>query len=281
MAYYHYCSTEAFCQIFTHKTVWLSSLKSSNDAMEGKWTVSVIQQVAAEIGVPAAYLAEFANTVGMVDDMLDCLGFCMSGGGDILSQWRGYADDGRGVCIGFSEEFIGRLIEQNQRVRLHQVVYNFGEQKKVVATAVQEAKRLIEEGALSPVYPGTELSPKSADEITAEQSKKQSLFGALFNCILQLERPWYSLKNPAFAEENEVRLARTITSLDTTEYRTANGRLVQYVSLPFPAMPDFEPVIQEIIVGPKNPTPLQVFNRFLARSAWDDVAVSPSTASYR
>ena len=37
---------------------------------------------------------------------------CFSESDDYLAQWRGYADNGRGVAIGFDVETIERLIEQ-------------------------------------------------------------------------------------------------------------------------------------------------------------------------
>jgi hypothetical protein len=35
-------------------------------------------------------------------DVRNLFGVCMSKNGDVLSQWRGYADQGRGYCIGFA-----------------------------------------------------------------------------------------------------------------------------------------------------------------------------------
>lgn len=35
---------------------------------------------------------------------MSALGFCLSEDGDVLSQWRGYADNAQGVAIGFEIE---------------------------------------------------------------------------------------------------------------------------------------------------------------------------------
>ena len=40
------------------------------------------------------------------EDETDVYCFCMSELPDSLGQWRAYADDGRGVAIGFSREFL-------------------------------------------------------------------------------------------------------------------------------------------------------------------------------
>lgn len=281
MTYYHYCSTETFRQIMTNKTVWLSSLKSSNDSMEGKWTASIIRLVAEETGVPASDFEEFSSLVNVVEDIFDCLGFCMSGDKDMLSQWRGYADDGRGVSIGFSDSFLARVVGQPRTIRLHHVVYDLAEQKQIVAETVSEAKKLIEAGALRKPSRGTVLTPKTTEEFGEDEEHYRKLNNELFFCLTLLEKSWFSLKNPAFKEENEVRLSRTFWQPEPTDYRTFNGRLVPYTIVPFPEMPNGEPIIEQIVLGPKNTTPLHVVNGFLRRCGFHDVPVDPSSASYR
>lgn len=39
-----------------------------------------------------------------------CLTLCFTGNGDLLSQWRGYGDDGRGVAVGFYRSDINALL---------------------------------------------------------------------------------------------------------------------------------------------------------------------------
>ena len=39
---------------------------------------------------------------------------CFSERGDSLSQWRGYADDGSGVCIGFRADRISGMLGKNR-----------------------------------------------------------------------------------------------------------------------------------------------------------------------
>lgn len=40
-----------------------------------------------------------------------CLALCFTGNGDLLSQWRGYGDDGRGVSVGFRRSDINDLLK--------------------------------------------------------------------------------------------------------------------------------------------------------------------------
>ena len=43
-----------------------------------------------------------------------CFALCFSGDGDLLSQWRGYGDDGRGVAIGFERPSILRYARKHR-----------------------------------------------------------------------------------------------------------------------------------------------------------------------
>jgi hypothetical protein len=65
------------------------------------------------------------------------VGFCLSEDGDLLSQWRGYADDGRGVAIGFESSFFSNLIDsmpdrfKGFDLLFAKVKYDLEEQQKV------------------------------------------------------------------------------------------------------------------------------------------------------
>jgi hypothetical protein len=66
------------------------------------------------------------------------VGFCLSEEGDLLSQWRGYADDGCGVAIGFESSFFSDLTEMTpDRAKgfdllFVQVCYDPKEQRKLL-----------------------------------------------------------------------------------------------------------------------------------------------------
>lgn len=42
---YHYCSTDAFHAIVESRTIWLSSLSSSNDALEGRLIAQIMNEL--------------------------------------------------------------------------------------------------------------------------------------------------------------------------------------------------------------------------------------------
>lgn len=166
MSYYHYCSTEAFFHIVKNKSIWLSSLTSSNDSLEGKWVANVLSVMCDENGVPPSDRDALLGMVSLAEGLIDCLGFCMSEVDDALSQWRGYADDGAGVSIKLSPEFIERFKGEISKleVSLQRVVYSPREQRERIRPSFDKITHLISQGALRPPLRGTILSQKPDEQ---------------------------------------------------------------------------------------------------------------------
>lgn len=242
---------------------------------------SVIGKVASDEDINSLERDELTGMAGLIDNVTDCLGFCMSEDGDTLSQWRGYADDGRGISIGFSHEFLTAITKTNQLVRLQKVIYNLDDQKQRVREIFPKVKELISEGAVSIPRPGSLLGLKTEEQLQAEREQYRSKNSELFGTLATLQPIWFSFKNPAFREENEWRLAMTTIPPFHTDFRTADGRLIPYEAVSFPAMQGDAKVIEHLILGPKNATPVRVVEAFLRRYGFQDVSVSLSTASYR
>jgi hypothetical protein len=273
---YHYCSTEAFRSIISNRTIWLSSLISSNDAMEGKWMTWVIGKVAEEEDLPAAQRALLNEMAEGIDQITDCLGLCMSVDGDRLSQWRGYADDGRGVSIGFNQQFLRTLAATNGPASLQQVAYDLDAQKQRVREIFPHIKKLAELGGLSPPRQGLLMVDAEFSERLADHKR---YYRQIFDIIAGLQPIWFSFKNPAFREEQEWRLTVSVLPIDHTDYRAANGRLIPYQEL---QLDDYDiPPIDFIRLGPKHPTPPRIVTSFLIANGYEDVPVLPSDASYR
>lgn len=114
---YHYCSVDTFFQIITNHTIRLSDIEKSNDFMEKKWAIQqCLQHIRNNLHNPeypcsrqpdlaSRLLREMEQQFQQYNTMI--LAACFSSERDLLSQWRGYGDNGYGVCIGVSsqEEF--------------------------------------------------------------------------------------------------------------------------------------------------------------------------------
>lgn len=111
---YHYCSVETFFQIITNHTLRLSDIEKSNDFMEKKWAIQQCLQhirnnlhnpkypCSRQPGLAADLLKEMEQQFQHYNTMI--LAACFSSERDLLSQWRGYGDNGYGICIGISSQ---------------------------------------------------------------------------------------------------------------------------------------------------------------------------------
>ncbi|MBY5657209.1 DUF2971 domain-containing protein [Rhizobium leguminosarum] len=279
MTYYHYCNASAFYNIIRSKEVWLSSMSASNDSMEGKWLSNIIGLAASRWGVP-----EFAeNLITLIRDIeenLDCLGFCLSEAADTLSQWRGYADDGAGFSIGFSDRFMDEYKDPNDPlIHAQKVIYGIEDQIKMLQPFAAVVVQAIEDGAFALPRAGTLLAPISDEERASQREQYLAAHNRLIRTFLADINLFFKLKNRAFEEEHEWRLIRmAIKPFSDLDFRVSGTKIVPYLADSFG---NVDKPISHVMIGPKNPTPKDVVTGFLARHGFNDVHVEISAASYR
>jgi hypothetical protein len=278
MRLFHYCSADAFFKIVSNKTIWLSSLTASNDAMEGKWFSQVIRSAALAHNIWPFDVSSLVEMASNIESNLDCLGFCMSAAEDTLSQWRGYADDGRGFSIGFSSSFIDK-IKTTSFESLQRIVYDEQEQIELIAHMFPAIIEEIANGAFRTAAPGSLLTPRSAEDQEADREQFLAAHGRLFKVLTRDLDMFFAMKNPAFGEERESRLiSMAIKPLSNLDFRFAGSKIIPYEQKSFEG---FEGAIDRVLIGPKNPTPKDVVVGFLAKHGFDEVDVDVSRASYR
>lgn len=284
---YHYCSSAAFHAIVDNKTIRLSSLSLSNDTLEGKLVAKTIERLAQHDQIPPVKVKLLIEMVQFFDSIYDGLGFCLSEERDLLSQWRGYADDGYGLSIGFSTEYLTSLSNtfkntERSGFSLEAVQYELSEHESEVTPTYQEAKRLIEKGAFDfSGYRGL-LDNRTDEEIRVEKQRTEATWRQLSMTLLMLFPQLYVLKSPAFREEREWRLLSHLVHSDGKEdcsYRTVRDRVIPFRT--YELTPLTRSAITEVLLGPKHMTPIPVIEGFLRRHGFPDVHVHRSDASYR
>lgn len=102
---YHYCSLEGFLSIIKNASLWISDISKSNDCIEGSYIYNKIKsRIERELEITPEDLHAW-KTGCKVNEVADHLMLtyvaCFSERKDCLSQWRDYADDGKGISIGF------------------------------------------------------------------------------------------------------------------------------------------------------------------------------------
>lgn len=118
MLLYHYCNIQTMMNIIENKYLRLSNALKTNDGLEYKYFGMVLKSYANTLITDSDRLKLISEqVVDLATEIKDkkyipyvC---CLSSANDLLSQWRGYGDDGQGVAIGFdfenSEQYIKEI----------------------------------------------------------------------------------------------------------------------------------------------------------------------------
>lgn len=286
---YHYCTTDTFASIVRNKSIRLSSLNLSNDTMEGRLVKETVLRLAEQEGLQGNAATQLENSLAILERYFDGLGFCLSAHGDLLSQWRGYADDAAGVSIGFGKLYLETLAENANylKVGLHEIRYKKSDHEAEIKDTYQELRKLINAGAFNRTG-GSLLDTRTPLQMAAEDAAIKKANAALFIKLLALTPKLYKLKAWAFREEKEWRLVSVTATNELTdcEYRAARNRVIPFRTLPLSDLKSAKTKrqlksIREIILGPKHETPIHVVQSMLKQYGFGDVRVKKSKATYR
>lgn len=235
---YHYCSVDAFFNIIKNSSIWLSDIMKSNDYQEcircREFINKGIQNyLKNDPKVLKAWNVWYKKGIYSNSSMKTfCV--CFSESKDKLSQWRGYAQDGRGIAIGFDRKIFEELNQINKfYLAFGKVIYNTPQEyvQKIVLDNIKKFKY------------------KGIGHVALELSQ---------NYRMQL--PF--VKNPGFEEEDEWRAVvcswigdYNIPSskeiyFSNIKYRVSNDKLVSFVEMNFEKIK--QNIIKEILIGPKS-----------------------------
>ena len=299
---YHYCSTDVFMKIVSGKSIRLSDITKSNDSMEILWITKFIEEIFNEefnkevaatqyfkngypqndfVELVKHYSDDFFKEEQRLYSYLVC---CFSEAGDLLSQWRGYADDAKGLAIGFDSNALS-LFGKHQKddpissdmFDFNKVVYDEYTQKNQIRKCARELISV--------------LKPLAKDSV---EHIKQASMAAFNRCFLQLLKLSIFMKNPFFKEEKEWRICyctNLSSAFDTSNVYIENdlslsnighyGRrndVVPFVDLSFGK--SNIGVIKEVIIGPKCVARKRDIEIYLQNNGIDCI-VKQSKGTYR
>lgn len=260
---YHYCDMNTFNSIITNGNLRICDITKSNDSMEILWITRYIEEIFNDVfqeeqkktqyfgneydskiynDLLTHYIDDFFKEEQRIYSFYAC---CFSEEGDLLSQWRGYADDGNGVSIGFDKSIINKILNPMPLVKFEKVIYSEHLQKQnikgIAKSLIEELKKLCRKGLSK-----EELKEKSMKSFNA-------CFFKLFNLAV-------IMKNPFFKEEKEYRIFSLIdfngsnsssiivNNEDSIDYFNRENDLVPYINFDFSKN---KSIIKEIILGPK------------------------------
>lgn len=222
---YHYTTADGLLGIVSSNLLRASNALYMNDASELQYARTLIQEVIAEKLAAGGALPglEFLNRCAR--DNFSILSFlqphvaCFCESGDLLSQWRGYADRGGGYAIGFEALSLARpsdYLLNPTEADLLQVEYDNAVQKSTAEERVESVRNALDECV--------------KEEPTAE--------GDLIPAACMFFRDYvanlvFSYKHSAFREEREWRMVclRQRDNIESFKLRPGNGFLVPYTDL--------------------------------------------------
>ncbi|MEG3620339.1 DUF2971 domain-containing protein [Magnetovibrio sp. PR-2] len=303
---WHYCSNTAFKSIVETQELLLNEISESNDYMEGKWLLEhVLRDALLECGISSLDASEFLKKIYSIKERYNAFAFCLSEEPDLLSQWRGYADDGHGVAIGFNKTFLEGLLGGNGPNLLSQVMYTKNDQLNLIGgnDEIMKIKDCLERGAL---LHGHDLGGLLTGPPTKEEKeKREAAFNDMFTSVFRLAAMSFQAKNPAFGEEKEWRLIQHNFKKSQTGLEALAGDYDYYdpnrqditlrasrekitpsiqCKLPLAEMPlarALLPAIQEVKLGPKNLTDIKTIKFLVAKNKMGAPKITRSDATYR
>jgi hypothetical protein len=279
--------------------IWLSDIQKSNDSLELKKLRNYLfYQIDDEIWNKRCDYKDnnnperdlFLQTLfnnskkEIYTPVFKHLAFCLSENGDLLSQWRGYADDGQGVSIGFKKTFFKKILE---------LISDSDEERDITF----EFKPIIYDDEEAREYICIESGIEEFSSCKNFKNESECVKNAIKN--VARAAPFY--KNSAFEEECEWRLVASYVSSKITpsifsrysndtlrckeiEYSASCGKLIPHVEIQSSIIKD---IIAEIYIGPKCKETVDDLKHFLICMRIlddmndDSIKIVKSKASYR
>lgn len=243
--WWHYTDVNGLLGVLDKRKLWASCVGYLNDTLEVEFGLSVLKDILEELGNPLESIWP-VESHPLERSPLDVYAVSFSTHGDLLSQWRGYAN-GAGFTIAFDpaemkfSETVGGVDSEPYRVR-------YGHQAR------NELKLDVE-------------SRLSAGQGQLDENDAWALLRNL---------PRY--KHGSFAEEQEWRVAVLDPGAQAVQFRPRNGRLLPYVEIPVP-----DTAITEIRLGPgARQADIDATRLALKRYGWnEEIRISQTTSPYR
>jgi len=272
---YHYCRAEALLEIVKHHAMWFSAYWVMNDALEREWGYSrflqVINSLRSELNDEFVEQVTTGIRFGIFTNV--AMISCYSLDADVLSQWRAYADDGRGFAIGFDPTLM------KMPAKKLRVLYDETAQVRELT------------GNVKHVF---DYEESTGFKFNREFQSHWINFGM----------DLVAIKHHGFREEKEIRLVhvsglvpekdsfklvpmgaldsdgKRIVGPQEVRFRVSNGLVIPYVALDY-TNGGKEAPIKEIILGPRNDSAESSIQIFLNAMGLQSVRVRRSTVPYR
>ena len=311
---YHYCSLESFFNIINSSTIRLTNIAKSNDREEIRYSFDAFEDTLrksckefSQKYIDNTEMKKFFDDIdydslvsrAVVNESLIYYVACFSSESDLLSQWRGYANDGKGIAIGFySRNFM--LAKDSKNIKYDKITYD-----------MKTAK--------------LDLHNRIIDKLRKANFKANNFLSispymdAINDIISEMVYKAVFYKNPAFQEENEWRLvyypfgnirnllishkSKDLSSNQlfydrmyepieykkeyngiirgNMQFRCSDNKIISYVDMNFDSIK--EHMLADIVIGPKSFADDKDLRLFLMSKGYDlsKISIRKSKATYQ
>lgn len=315
---YHYGSNQSCFGILNDKSIRMSDIRKSNDYEE---LVLLYPDIFEKIlimfrespfefryksqtgGVALRSLIDITDY--MINNSIECGDFsnfvvCFSEEADLLSQWRGYANNGQGISIGFSKELLQKKCDEEYSIfRLERVEYITEEERQqIIKNYAAEALEMLRD-----------LRKWIVENMTNDDTSLDTdgLLGFNFHgWVKSLLTDSLKYKQVGFKEEKEWRLflsdqaykepewvlgqscemqgpngfSETLSFLrNRISFNITHNNISPYVPLPLSELG--EDIVKAIWIGPKSQIASQDMKLYLAQHGYENVEIFYSGTSFR
>lgn len=281
---YHYTSDIGLLGIISSNRLHATSALFLNDSNEIQYGLKLIQEILSDIARMekkslATFIAEAIvsrkNIFTSKDDVFDTYIACFSEHKDMLSQWKGFSNQGSGYSIGFDSTQLKHNYrsESFDAVPIRKVVYSFNKQEDIVLEEINKCMRLAE---------------KYKIELNKDQNSLNKIIDMLCFNLVKIST---CFKGAAFSEEAEWRAVFTLSRIFPQEtvkikYKT-NESIIPYLELDLSPKHSTSPSeklpINEIVIGPKvdyESNKLSI-TKLLNQNGFNNVLISKSGINLR
>lgn len=287
---YHYTSFSAFYSIMESQEIWASDIGFLNDIKEFRHGVDTAKKYVSDLSTDALRSKVVRDSLAPIiakaldTDMFKGTGtfhVCVASFSevpDVLSQWRGYCPDGRGVCIGFKTDNLLHHISDDALSCLEPCEYDPDSQKALIEESLANLVKFADEpfttaetdALVKEVSSAMKVSEEAAREAADKamksltESSYQRFISEHTSALQRVFQLCALLKDRAFQEEREWRLVIPASSKQRQfgayrwGFRATKSMLVPYLGLALRNSLREPLVLDSVIVGPSPDQELAV-----------------------
>lgn len=270
--YYHYTNQLGLLGILKTKKIWASNILFLNDAAELEYAFNLAKDVILvrpkllssqkEIDDETDGIREFMSEFNEALESLLLSGLksffqvlpdtrafgniyvcSFSEAGNLLSQWRGYCENGNGFSLGFDSDSLHKLA-QSRNLKFLKCIYDYSEQEEIIRNLFSKSitGSKVE---ISNVVKVNDSSSVFTDKIKSVVSKTVKIFFENFLDIAPI------LKHPSFREEQEWRFVEKPERYfdENLKFRESTSFIIPYREIPLSDQSNELP-LRRIYIGP-------------------------------